>query len=305
MQNGWMMMRSIVGLKPQLRLAFDYESLDADVRDEAMQLSGGIIAALDSAYGGIWDAGQLLMRQKDLIPGAWLEWLRTELKWSERKAQMVMSVPARFERDEYIDLSRVLPDSAFYELAAPSTPEQAIDQVKTVVAAGIELTVREVKQIARSTKPATVVAVESKLRRIDLTGMTRQEIMTKAQELTGQVVSEAVLDTVLDNLVAASEPASSVPEPPRVHYVGVATPPDHSADEPISLRKVVVPTWMVERLERWGNGSVISGIGACMQAMFREMYGVQSIGIVTTGADAMALVAYDIDGGILDRMEVV
>lgn len=297
-------MRAMVGMNSKLSLVFDYSQFDESVRQEVIELSSGIMAALDSAYGGIWDAGQLLMQQKELIPGAWLEWLREELKWSERKAQMVMSVAMRFSRDDYIDLSRSLPDSAFYELAAPSTPDSAIEEVKGAVASGLDLTVRQVKEIARSAKPATVVAVESKLRHVDLTGLSRDEVRETAERLTGQDVSEVVLDTVLDNLAAAEEPAMTVPEPPRVHYVGYATPPLHDAHEPIELRTIALPVWIVERLERWGNGSVISGISACMQAMFRELYGAQSIGVVSNNSDVMELIAYDVDGGILDQMEV-
>ncbi len=302
-------MRQLVGVAGAgvtVPLRFDYDELPEAVRSVARETSVAIVSALEDANRNVYEAGELLQEQKRRIPdGTWLKWLTTELGWSERKAQMVMSIPARLTRDEYVALARDLPDSALYELAAESTPPEALERVRERLDNDERLTVRDVKRIAREAKPAPVVTVETALRQyarthvVDLAEMTVEE----AAALVGRPVSADVLDAAVDNIAADTRHRSHVPPaPPRVQYVEPSTSPP-AATEADLWTTLKMPRRVVDRLKKWGDGDPQVGLMAAMQVMFANLYGTEATATVWRGS-RMYIVAYDVDGQIADEMEV-
>lgn len=157
----------LVAAKAQLKkvddeLKFDYTVLAEDIQDEAAEnalaIRDKVQDASDkvaSAGQDLYDAGLLLVKQKELLGHShWLPWIDQELGFSERRAQLLMSIPQRWpNRDEYAPIS-MLSQSIQQLLAAPSTPEAAIKQIVDMQAAGDEPTVKEVKAIITTHRPA-------------------------------------------------------------------------------------------------------------------------------------------------------
>jgi hypothetical protein len=93
------------------------------------------------------EIGRRLTESKALCGhGNWLPWLEREFGWTERTAQNFMQVHAMVGKSaKFADLS--LPMSGLYLLAAPSTPEQAQQQVIERVESGEHLSVGDVKKL--------------------------------------------------------------------------------------------------------------------------------------------------------------
>jgi hypothetical protein len=78
--------------------------------------------------------------------GKFLTWLAAEFGWSERTAENFMRVYDLSRKSEkFADLG--VPVSALYLLAAPSTPDKALEEVAMRVGNGNGLSVAEVKDI--------------------------------------------------------------------------------------------------------------------------------------------------------------
>lgn len=151
----------VVAAKSQIAtkypLSFDYTVLDADVRDEAAENTVAILTKVDQVGQHIYDIGLALIRQKEILGhGYWLPWLQEELKWDERRAQLLMSIPQRWpDRTEYAPIA-MFGQSVQQLLAAPSAPPEATRQLVDMHSAGQPVTVTLAKQVIASTKPVTV-----------------------------------------------------------------------------------------------------------------------------------------------------
>lgn len=142
----------IVKIERQLR--FDYKQLDQDDQADAMNATLAIFQKIDAIGQSIYDIGLHLIEQKERLGhGHFLPWLETELGWDDRRAQLLMSIPKRFSREEYDPLKRLAP-STQQLLAAPSTPDDAITAVLAASEDNPDLTVREVKEIIKEVKIA-------------------------------------------------------------------------------------------------------------------------------------------------------
>jgi hypothetical protein len=86
----------------------------------------------------------LLMVKEQLEHGRFEAWIKAEFAMTLRTAERFMSVAERFGKDDIVsDLSA----SALYLLAAPSTPEPVIDEVKERAASGEKVTVADIKRL--------------------------------------------------------------------------------------------------------------------------------------------------------------
>lgn len=104
--------------------------------------------------------GQHLLDAKaDLPHGEWLAWLDTEFSMSARTAERLMSVGKRFRRmpKELEGLSQ----TALYQLAAPETPDEVVEEVAAEAKAGQKVTARTVKKKVEERKePETFTLFE-------------------------------------------------------------------------------------------------------------------------------------------------
>src|SRR5262245_60793240 len=97
------------------------------------------------ARGDIIGIGRRLSDAKELLGhGRFLTWLAAEFGWSDKTAERFMSVYAL--AGKFDNLSNLeVPISALYLLAAPSTPDKALEAVAMRVGNGNGVSVAEVK----------------------------------------------------------------------------------------------------------------------------------------------------------------
>jgi Protein of unknown function (DUF3102) len=128
----------------------DQQPLRADVLAE----NAASIRKLEKRLiGDVIEIGRLLSECKQVLGhGKWLPWIEHELRWNERTARNFISV-YQFARSKSANFSDLrLGVSAFYLLAAPSTPEEARDKVISLVETGGAVPGTEVKRIIEETK---------------------------------------------------------------------------------------------------------------------------------------------------------
>ena len=284
-------------------LRFAYDELPEDAQADARQNAEEIVGLLEQTHDDLWQLGAALIRQKETVKGRWLDWLDTELSWSERKAQMLMNVAQRFTMDQYRDVAR-LPATAQMRLSAKSTPDDVIEDVLDQVRGGAKLTVNQVDELRRAAspkppRPATVMQVEKALRSLP----SSQALVAEPEHIADLVVgavSDVVLETAKDNLRAdlASE---AVPTPPtaRVVYLTPPAPVDHDR---MLVRSVKLYRSYWERLLAVSDGDVDQAVALVVQMWFRIQYGDAVMAVEDT--DGKALVAFDSDGTEIDRLRL-
>lgn len=90
-----------------------------------------------------------LLRAKRLLPhGNFGDWVEEELNIGRRTAERIMSVARRFEGKS--DTVAHLPATVVYELAAPSTPQEVVDDV---IAGRLEPKISAIRQARDRAKP--------------------------------------------------------------------------------------------------------------------------------------------------------
>lgn len=144
-------LRDAGGLQGSLK--YNYDTIDAGVREQVIEAALDIRQRINRAQGDLLATGQKLIETKDLLPhGQFQDWVQTEFGFSQRTAQNFMNVAERFaEKSETVSL---FSDSALYLLAAPSTPAAAIDAAAEEAAAtGASPTKERVKEIIAEHKP--------------------------------------------------------------------------------------------------------------------------------------------------------
>lgn len=160
--------------EPQEVLRYDYNQIeDEKTRNLMMGAALNIKTLLRrSVTDNIRIGLQLIEVKNEQVPGGFMAWVETEVM-EYRTAKRLMDVAERFghQIDELGDLVM----SAFYLLAKPSTPDEAIEQTKALVAGGQTPSVNEVDHIARNgtafywspTEQAQSEAEKPKLERAD------------------------------------------------------------------------------------------------------------------------------------------
>jgi hypothetical protein len=98
------------------------------------------------------EIGRLLVESKELVGhGDWLPWLSREFQWSDKTAERFMRVhKLSLKNDNLSNLA--IPLSGLYELAKPSTPETAKQEVISRAKAGEPMTVNTVKEVVGRAK---------------------------------------------------------------------------------------------------------------------------------------------------------
>jgi hypothetical protein len=114
-------------------------------------LASAINALRKTASSTILEIGFRLIEAKALVEhGDWLPWLERNFQWTDRTAQRYISVYGLASKyDTVSDLE--LPLKALYQLAAPSTPAAAIEEVITRAESGEKLSGGAVVEIVQKT----------------------------------------------------------------------------------------------------------------------------------------------------------
>jgi len=148
-------------------LFYDYNQLPTEHR-EAVRRSARIIKPLlKRTAEDIFVIGGELRGVKDMLPhGRYTEWLEVEFGLSERMAQHFVNVRERLGPKS--EKFSVLPPSTLYLLAAPSTPDQAINIVEERIDKGDRLSVAHVQRtIAEQKKLVRILTVDDQGNLID------------------------------------------------------------------------------------------------------------------------------------------
>jgi hypothetical protein len=144
-------------------LYYDYDQLSASVREAVRRSAITIKPRLKRATEDIFVIGQELQAVKERLPhGSYTEWLDVEFGLSERMAQRFVGVAERLGVKS--DKLSVLPPSTLYLLAAPSTPDEAIQAVEKRLDAGerirvamVQAVITEARRRAQEPPPSQMV----------------------------------------------------------------------------------------------------------------------------------------------------
>jgi Protein of unknown function (DUF3102) len=100
---------------------------------------------------------RLVLAQEHVGHGRWLDWIETEFGWSDQTARRFIHI-YEFSRDSRFNnlLNSELPLSCLYKLAAPSTPEEARQEIASRVEAGGQPSCAEVNEVIRQAKNINV-----------------------------------------------------------------------------------------------------------------------------------------------------
>src|SRR5262245_24959596 len=134
------------------RTLFDYASLDAETRIVVQQRAGEIKGIAKRMAADVVEIGEKLadVKQRLGANGCFNDWLSAELGWSPRTAHNFIGVWRRFGSANFAIENVAV--SALYALAAPSTPTEAIDEVKQIADSGQEVTHTVAKEIIENAK---------------------------------------------------------------------------------------------------------------------------------------------------------
>lgn len=133
---------------------FDYTILDAQTYQFVKTQTGEIRALMKLSFESIIQIGQKLkLVKQQLGHGHFRAWLESEFNWGAWTASKFMQVADRFEGTNFSGLD--IAPSALYELAAPSTPEAARDEVLARAKAGESITYTTAKAVKQKYIPQT------------------------------------------------------------------------------------------------------------------------------------------------------
>lgn len=133
-------------------LRYNYSEISAEHRETVREAAIDIRQRTKRASEDIVAIGRKLCEVKELLPhGQFTDWVTEEFDLSIRTAQNLMAVANRFEGKNAT--VAFLGTSVLYLLAAPSTPDEAIDAVVERAQAGEAVTKAETQQIIADLKP--------------------------------------------------------------------------------------------------------------------------------------------------------
>jgi hypothetical protein len=150
-------------VQPGQQALFDYSQYDQQTQIFIQVTATEIKTLAKRVAADIVEIGGKLAAVKDRLGGngKFVEWLGSELRWSERTAYNFIGVHAKSASANFA-LENVAA-SALYLLAAPSTPPAAIQAAKEIADSGEEVThtvakeiVKQAKKVEQAKQPAFV-----------------------------------------------------------------------------------------------------------------------------------------------------
>jgi hypothetical protein len=135
-------------------LHYDYNTVAEAYRETVRRAALVIKPRLKRAAEDIFVIGKELNATKTLLPhGEYTRWLDVEFGLSDRMAQRFVNVYERLGIKS--DIMSVLPPTTLYLLAAPSTPDEAIQAVEQQLDAGERISVAYVQDVITGAKQKT------------------------------------------------------------------------------------------------------------------------------------------------------
>ena len=198
-------------LPPVPASGFDDGALDRATSEQVRGIATRIRARATGFYVEI--GRDLIAAQEVLGHGRFVNWLAAEFGWTDRTARNFMSAARLVEGNS--EIVSVLPATAIYKLAAPSTPEAARDAIIARAIEGEPLTVRHVSSAIREARDAAVKAAhaEAENKRIArLTPSSRRRLQKRKEEqareaersrqqnVEGEAAANAAANLLVDRL---------------------------------------------------------------------------------------------------------
>lgn len=134
-----------------VEVGFDYSSLSETDRDEVRAATARIRVRMTRTVEDIIEIGRDLILAKNKIGhGGFLRWIEAEFGMGIWSADKFMQVADRFG-DKIVNFTNLSP-SVLYALAAPSTPDDVVDEIKDRAANGEHVGVKELKEKLKEQK---------------------------------------------------------------------------------------------------------------------------------------------------------
>lgn len=215
---------------------FDYTILDAQTYQFVKMQTGEIRTLMRLTLESIVQIGQKLkLVKQQLGHGNFRTWLQSEFDWSIWTATKFMQVAERFEETNFSGLD--IAPSALYELAAPSTPEAARDEVLTRAKAGEAITYTTAKAVKQKYIPpkAKVEVVEEISTQDEVQAIRNLPIKSGSKVEIVAIRPPATQAGVLEQAPVVSEPVKLIaPSLPQLPVISQSTTPSTSVVEEAS-----------------------------------------------------------------------
>jgi hypothetical protein len=128
--------------------SFDYTSLTAEMAQQARATAQCICQRIQRTVADILSIGQELLAVKEALPhGRFGPWLRAEFGWTERTARHFMTVAERFGSQADMLSDCRIEATAAYLLAAPSAPQEAVEEALARARNGERITASRAREI--------------------------------------------------------------------------------------------------------------------------------------------------------------
>lgn len=135
-------------MNQQQLMLFNYDSLDHDSGIVVQQRATEIKDLLRTTAENIVRIGEKLVEVRGRLPsGQFNDWIEYEFSWSRRSAYNFINVYERFggERANFAQLN--IATSALYQLAAPSTPAEAVNEIMDRAEEGERIDMATTKEV--------------------------------------------------------------------------------------------------------------------------------------------------------------
>jgi hypothetical protein len=177
-----------------VELYFDYSTVPEAHRDTLRRSAITIKPRLKRAAEDIFVIGRELRSTKTLlVHGQYTHWLDVEFGLSERMAQRFVSVYERLGAKS--DIMSDLPPTTLYLLAAPSTPDEAIETVEKQLDTGDRISVAYVQRV--------ITEARQKARQPTPDGPMVEGVVTDSQNGAAAIVDRKKVVQRLDDVLAS------------------------------------------------------------------------------------------------------
>lgn len=176
------------------QVIFDYHLLSAEKREFVLQKTDETQWLLKKTAENIIKIGKNLLAVQAVLPhGSFLPWLQSEFGMSQPMAYNYIHVAERFD-GKFINFIN-LASSALYLLAAPSTPESAVNQALELAESGKKVThamaqklieAEKAKELAEAKAAAAIADAEIAQQKLFA---VKTETETKITELSEQITA--------------------------------------------------------------------------------------------------------------------
>lgn len=240
---------------PLEQVVFDYRLLSADKREFVLQKTDETQWLLKSTADKIIQIGKNLREVKERLPhGMFLPWLQSEFRLSEHTARNFMRVSERFEEKSITVMDFSV--SALYLLAAPSTPQEAIDEAMQRADSGEKITkslakqIIEAQEVIRKAQEAEAEARAEATVKQQLLLKTEREATSKIDGLTQQIedLQEKMRTIVIPEVRIEEKQVIAIPQETQ-EKLATLQQSVKTLEEDLKKEKVAVPPSAQSKLE--------------------------------------------------------